>query len=275
MEVPKSRRDQKYQRIQCLKIYDTIRIRERAQQLIDEIQQELDPENIISRLRKSLQYALGFYENWKTTDCDQLACLKIELDKLTFAHGACPDKKNVHNLNHRMLHGVHDMDAERYLLKMFYSKKHKESGSPLKKLEQQDKLREFNRSSVLSKKEIQKQIQVLEKRREEDIKVIIDRRKKLELIKREITRARPCSLMVWGFCSHPKINKFDPFLWGLCGCTSQKPLSKKNRETTIAAMRMKSLREKLESIREQRQRIFVTLLFQMDDLEYLKAEQDG
>lgn len=115
----------------------------------------------------------------------------------------------------------------------------------------------------------------MEKRREEDIKLILDRRKKLELLKREITRARPCSLMVWGVCSHPKINEFDPFLWGLCGCTSQKPLSKKNRETTIAAMRMKSLREKLESIREQRQRIFVTLLFQMDDLEYLKAEQDG
>lgn len=114
----------------------------------------------------------------------------------------------------------------------------------------------------------------MEKRREEDIKVILDKRKKLESIKREITRARPCSLMVWGICSHPKINEFDPFLWGMCGCTCRKPLSKKNIETTISTMRMKSLREKLESIREQRQKAFANFLFQMDDLEYIKPEQD-
>lgn len=97
------------------------------------------------------------------------------------------------------------------------------------------------------------------KGREGDIKVILDNRKKLELIKREITRARPCSLMVWGICSHPKIYEFDPFLWGLCGCTYQKPLSKKNRETIIVNMKIKALTEKLESIRGQRKRALLNL----------------
>jgi len=41
------------------------------------------------------------------------------------------------NLNHRMLYEVYDMDDERCLLKMCSSKKYKELGSPLKKLEQQ------------------------------------------------------------------------------------------------------------------------------------------
>lgn len=108
----------------------------------------------------------------------------------------------------------------------------------------------------------------MEKRREENIKVILDIRKRLESIKREITRGRPCCLTVWGICSHPKIHEFDPYLWGLCGCTCQKPLSKKNREKIIATMTMESLRKKLESNREQRQRAIRNLMFQMDDLEY-------
>ncbi|KAJ4902966.1 hypothetical protein Rs2_16917 [Raphanus sativus] len=218
MGVPKSKKDG---RIKRLKLddpatnhyrYEKSKVREMAEKIIDEIEKELDPESIILTLRNQLKYALGFYENWISVDQNTLACLKIKLEYLFVAHGADVDKKK--NLNHRMLHEVHDMVAERYLLKTFNPKTHKDYGSPFKALDEQVKLREVDRDSTLSRYEIQKEIQVLEKGREGDIKVILDNRKKLELIKREMTRARPCSLMVWGICSHPKIYEFDPFLWG-------------------------------------------------------------
>lgn len=110
-----------------------------------------------------MKYALGFYENWISFYQNTLACLKIKLEYIFVAHGADIDNKKVHfkefffflllifkkfdricyadiywqNLNHRMLHEVHHMVAERYLLKMFNPKTHKEYGYPFKALDEQ------------------------------------------------------------------------------------------------------------------------------------------
>ncbi|KAG2267883.1 hypothetical protein Bca52824_062438 [Brassica carinata] len=75
---------------------------------------------------------------------------KMELEKLTFAHGAYRDKKavlyfssgkepelNIHNLNYRMLHEARSVGGERRLLNMANPNKHSNSGSSLKELDQQ------------------------------------------------------------------------------------------------------------------------------------------
>ncbi|CAF2082507.1 unnamed protein product [Brassica napus] len=77
---------------------------------------------------------------------------KMELEKLTFTHGACRDKKavlyfssgrepevNIHNLNCRMLHEARSIGEERLFLNMANKKKHSNSGSSLKELDQQVK----------------------------------------------------------------------------------------------------------------------------------------
>ncbi|KAG2286248.1 hypothetical protein Bca52824_045852 [Brassica carinata] len=160
MEVPKSKKDGRMKRLKLDDPatnhyrYEKSKVREMAEKIVDEIEKELDPESNISTLKKQLKYALGFYENWISFYQNTLACLKIKLEYIFVAHGADIDNKK--NLNHRMLHEVHHMVAERYLLKMFNPKTHKEYGYPFKALDEQVELREVDRNSSLSRNEIKK-----------------------------------------------------------------------------------------------------------------------
>ncbi|KAF2558981.1 hypothetical protein F2Q68_00013197 [Brassica cretica] len=121
---------------------------------IPEKQLNLDYAKSKARCTYTLDYGWSYKEKMIYRN-SELDIKKMELEKLTFAHGAYRDKKavlyfsagrepevNIHhgysqNLNYRMLHEARSMGGERRLLNMANPNKHSNSGSSLKQLDQQ------------------------------------------------------------------------------------------------------------------------------------------
>lgn len=229
------------------------RLIEESEKMVEELQQQMFyigrkiPEKQLnlgsakSKASYRLDYGWSYGEKmiYRNSELDRK---KMELEKLTFTHGAFRDKKavlyfssgreaevNIHNLNCRMLHEARSIGEERLFLNMANKKKHSNSGSSLKELDQQicrlghdivmkwrlnstsdrdetrKKLMElvlereqlfrdapvkgFLWNSLPSTTNLRKQIQSLEKSKEKRIKAISERRKEIESHKRELRKA--------------------------------------------------------------------------------------
>ncbi|CAH8372279.1 unnamed protein product [Eruca vesicaria subsp. sativa] len=112
-------------------------------------EKQLNLKNAKSKAGGTLDYGWSYGQKmmYSSSEMDQR---KMELEKLTFSHGAYRDKKavlyfssgrepevNIHNLNYRMLHEARSMGGERRLLNMANPNKHSNSGSSLKELDLQ------------------------------------------------------------------------------------------------------------------------------------------
>nr|VDC65427.1 unnamed protein product [Brassica rapa] len=215
------------------------RLIEESEKMVEELQQQMFyigrkiPEKQ-SKASYRLDYGWSYGEKmiYRNSELDRK---KMELEKLTFTHGAFRDKKavlyfssgreaevNIHNLNCRMLHEARSIGEERLFLNMANKKKHSNSGSSLKELDQQVKfislatrpsirpyslkklmelvlereqlfrdapVKGFLWNSLPSTTNLRKQIQSLEKSKEKRIKAISERRKEIESHKRELRKA--------------------------------------------------------------------------------------
>ncbi|KAL1222842.1 hypothetical protein V5N11_022149 [Cardamine amara subsp. amara] len=170
-------------------------LKEEIEKMVEDLQQQmfyierkipekkLHLDNAKSKASYTLDYGWSYGEKWiyKNSELDRK---KMELEKLTFAHGAYRDKKNVlsfssgepevniHNLNYRMLHEARSMDGERRLLNMMNPNKHSNSGFSLKELDHQiwrlthDLLMKWRLNSVSEREKVRKNLMELVMERE-------------------------------------------------------------------------------------------------------------
>ncbi|KAH0921241.1 hypothetical protein HID58_021259 [Brassica napus] len=189
------------------------RLIEESEKMVEELQQQMFyigrkiPEKQLnlgsakSKASYRLDYGWSYGEKmiYRNSELDRK---KMELEKLTFTHGAYRDKKavlyfssgreaevNIHNLNCRMLHEARSIGEERLFLNMA-NKKHSNSGSSLKELDQQVKFISLaTRPSIRPYSLFYLFILSVEKCKEKRIKSISERRKEIESHKRELRKA--------------------------------------------------------------------------------------
>ncbi|CAH8372143.1 unnamed protein product [Eruca vesicaria subsp. sativa] len=132
------------------------RLIEESEKIVEELRQQmsytrrklLEKQSKVSYYRLDYGWSYGEKMMYSNSELDRK---KMELEKLTFTHGAYRDKKavlyfssgrepevNIHNLNYRMLHEARSMGGERRLLKMANPNKLSNSaGSSFEELHQQ------------------------------------------------------------------------------------------------------------------------------------------
>ncbi|CAF1924839.1 BnaC05g08360D [Brassica napus] len=249
------------------------RLIEESEKMVEELQQQMSYTgrkylekqlDIGSAKSKLASYRLD--NGWSYGDLiyrnSELDRKKMELEKLTFTHGAYRDKKavlyfsfgresevNIHNLNYRMLHEARSMVGERHLLDMANTNKYSSSGSSHKKLDQQVTFVSLlNHFVVAINAHDRKKLAELEIEREQ---LFLN-----APIKGSLWNSLPSRRLLWLYENRFSQVKRE----GLKKISERrKEIDSNKRELRKAENEIKSLRKTMERIRQKKQKALQTL----------------